>query len=129
MWRKREIENYFCHEDVLMAYAGSNKPNDLFAFAEQEKRTIAMREAIAEVSTALETFGKPGPWSEDTKASDDVLEPIFRAFSKKMNIPLIERKRDFHKLVEFLRIDDVDNEIREKLDLLCKVAKSIDQTS
>ncbi|MEA2068421.1 MAG: AAA family ATPase, partial [Verrucomicrobiota bacterium] len=36
MWRKREIENYFCHEDVLMAYAGSNKPNDLFAFAEQE---------------------------------------------------------------------------------------------
>lgn len=118
MWKKREVENYFCSEDVLMAYAESDEPNDLFALAEQGKRSKAMSEAIAEVSTALETFGKPQPWSDDAKASDDVLEPIFRAFSKKMGIPLIERKRDFHKLVGYLDPKNIDAEVVDKLDLI-----------
>ncbi len=122
MWSKREIENYFCCEEVLMAYAGSNEPNDLFALAEQDKRTCAMRSAIEEVQTALDTFGKPEPWSDDVKASDDVLEPIFRAFSKQMGIPLIERKRDFHKLVHLMNSEGVDAEVVTKLDLICEVA-------
>ena len=83
MWQKNEIENYFCREDVVMADAESTEPNDLFALAEQEKRVVAMEEAIANISAALETFGKPRPWSPDARASsDDVLEPIFRTFSK-----------------------------------------------
>jgi len=122
MWGKREIENYFCREEVLMAYAGSNEPNDLFALAEQGKRTLAMKSAIEEVQTALETFGRPELWSDDVKASDDVLEPIFRAFSKQMGVPLIERKRDFHKLVHLMNPDGVDAEIVRKLDLICEVA-------
>ena len=124
MWRKREIENYLCCEEVLLAYTGSDQPNDLFALAEQEKRLNAMKEAIKEVQTALDTFGKPSAWSDDVKASDDVLEPIFRAFSKKMGLPLIERKRDFHKLVGLMNANDVDKEVAEKLDLICAVAAS-----
>lgn len=105
-----------------MAYAGSTEPNDLFEIAEREKRLKVMKQAIEEVKTALDTFGKPDPWSDDVKASDDVLEPIFRAFSKRMGIPLVERKRDFHKLVAFLDPASVDSEVVEKLDLIVKVA-------
>lgn len=124
MWRKNEIENYFCREDVLLAYASSEEPNDLFALAEQDKRVKAMQAAIEEVRTALDTFGKPGPWSPDVKSSDDVLEPIFRSFSKKMGIPLIERKRDFHKLVVLMDPAHVHAEVVEKLNLVVDVANS-----
>jgi ABC-type arginine transport system ATPase subunit len=122
MWSKREIENYICQEDVLLSYAGSTEPNDLFEIAERAKRLKVMKQAIEEVKTALDTFGKPDPWSDDVKASDDVLEPIFRAFSKRMGIPLVERKRDFHKLVAFLDPASVDSEVVEKLDLIAKVS-------
>lgn len=122
MWQKREIENYFCNEAVLLAYAGSTEPNDLFALAEQGKRVEAMRGAIQDVISGLETFGKPGPWSDATKASDDVLEPVFRSFSKRMGLPLVERKRDFHKLVRLMAPASVDPEIREKLDLIHTIA-------
>lgn len=124
MWRKREIENYFCCEEVLLKYAGSTEPNDLFALAEQKKRIQAMTEAIEEVETALATFGKPDIWSDDAKASDDVLEPIFRSFSKRMGIPLAERKRDFHKLVGLMDKNAMDREVIEKLDLILFVANA-----
>jgi ABC-type lipoprotein export system ATPase subunit len=124
MWTKREIENYFCFEDVLTKYAASTEPNDLFALAEQDRRTAAMQEAIEEITTALDTFGKPEPWSDDVKASDEVLEPIFRNFSKKMGIPLIERKRDFHKLVHFMNKNEIDQEVVEKLNLIVQTARA-----
>ena len=123
MWKKREIENYFCCEEILLAYAASTEPNDLFALAEHAKRQDAMKSAIEDVTTALDTMGKPSPWSNDVKASDDVLEPIFRSFSKKMGIPLVERKRDFHKLVHLMPADRIDPEVIEKLDKIVETAK------
>ena len=129
MWRRREIENYVCQESVLKKYAKSTEPNDLFALAEREQRIEAMNFAISEVQTALDTFGKPGPWSDDVKASDEVLEPIFRAFSKKMGLPLVERKRDFHKLVFLLDKADISQEISEKLDLIVKISDQANKES
>lgn len=121
MWRKREIENYFSCETVLTAYAQSSEPNDLFALAEQDTRIQAMAEAINEVKAALETFDKPDIWSDDVKASDDVLDPIFKSFSKKMGLPLVTRKREFHELVRLMRKDEVDPEVSEKLDSILEV--------
>lgn len=125
MWQKCEIENYFCTEEVLMAYAGSMESDDLFAAAEQKKRIKAMKESISKVTEGLETFAKPGPWSDDVKASDDVLDPVFWNFSKKMGLPLVERKRDFHKLVKYLDPDQVDHEVKAKLDLIVKTSELV----
>ena len=124
MWGRCEIENYFCCEQVLLDYANSSEANDLFAMAENEKRVQAMRAAIDEVTAGLETFGEPGPWSDDVKASDKVLEPIFRVFSKKLGLPLQERKRDFHKLVALMKKEDVPEEVAEKLALVQEVASA-----
>jgi ABC-type transport system involved in cytochrome c biogenesis ATPase subunit len=123
MWSRREIENYFCTEEVLMAYARGQTPDDLFAFAMRDPRERAMREAIAEVARALRTFGKPDPWSNDIKATDEFLDPVFRLFFSKLSLPLGLRKSDYHLLARLMSPDKLDSEIRAKLDLIVAVSR------
>lgn len=123
MWRRREIENYFCTEHVLLEWARSNEYDDLFSLADSELRLSAMRESIVQVKAALSTFGKPDPWSMEIKATDDVLDPIFRIFFQRMNLPLSFRKSDYHRLAALVAKNDIDNEVTEKLDLIVKTAK------
>ena len=123
MWQRRELENYFCTEDILLAYARGDEPQDLFALAERPKREQAMRESIAEVSQALRTLGKPDPWSADIKATDDFLDPLFRTFFRKLAIPLTFRKADYHELARLVPREKVDQEIGEKLDAIVAAAK------
>jgi sorbitol-specific phosphotransferase system component IIA len=122
MWGRREIENYFCTEEVLLAFATQGQPNDLFGHAEQECREPAMRESIRQVSNALKTLGKPDPWSPDIKASDEFLDPLFTDFSKRLNLPLVLRKSEYCDLVQLLSKDKVDAEVRAKLDAVREVA-------
>jgi ABC-type transport system involved in cytochrome c biogenesis ATPase subunit len=122
MWRRREIENYFCTEAVLQAYASGEAPDDLFSLDQRTKREKAMLEAIQEVSSALKTLNKPEPWSADIKATDDFLDPLFRAFFKKLSLPLALRKSDYYTLARLIPKDKLDSEVHEKLDLIASVA-------
>jgi ABC-type taurine transport system ATPase subunit len=122
MWARREIENYFCTEEVLRAFASQGQPDDLFGQAEQARRGPAMQESIGEVSKALRTLGKPDPWSPDIKASDEFLDPLFTDFSKRLGLPLVLRKSEYCDLVRFLPKDKVDAEVRAKLDAVVEVA-------
>jgi ABC-type lipoprotein export system ATPase subunit len=122
MWDRREIENYLCTEAVLLAYARYNQTDDLFGLAERGRREQAMRESIAEVAVALKTLGKPDPWSREIKATDDFLDPVFREFFSKLNLPLTFRKSDYHVLAGFMPQEQIDPEIAEKLDQIAAVA-------
>ncbi|MGB9624332.1 MAG: ATP-dependent nuclease [Phycisphaerae bacterium] len=123
MWRRREIENYFCTESVLLAYARHDLPDDLFGLAEQGKRVNAMREAMAEVADALRTLGRPGPWSPDIKATDEFLDPVFKSFFRKLDLPLNLRKSDYHVLAGLLPREQIDPDVVEKLDAILAVAE------
>jgi predicted ATPase len=123
MWKKMEIENYLCAEHVLLAFAKQGTSDDLFGQAEADRRVQAMREAIKEVSTALRTLRDIQPWSDDVKASEDALEPIFNAYYKKLALPNKFRKRDYHELVRFIPRERVDAEIVEKLEAIVDIAK------
>jgi ABC-type taurine transport system ATPase subunit len=123
MWSRREIENYFCAEDVLLAYARHDLPDDLFGRAESQRREQAMREAIKEVTDALRTLNKPDPWSTDIKASDEFLDPLFRKFFEKLKLPLQLRKSEYHTLASLMPKDKLDHEVEEKLDAIVKIAK------
>jgi hypothetical protein len=123
MWSRREIENYFCTEDVLLAHARHDLPDDLFGRAESQQREQAMREAITEVTEALRTLDKPGPWSPDIKASDEFLDPLFKKFYEKLKLPLQLRKSEYHILASLMPKDKLDHEIKEKLDAIVRVAK------
>jgi hypothetical protein len=123
MWKRREIENYLCREEILLAYPHADQPDDLFGLAERPRREQAMREAIAEVSTALKTLGRPDPWSPDIKASDDFLDPLFKKYFEKLGLPNLLRKTDYHILARLVPKANIDPEIVEKLDTIVSVAK------
>jgi Fe-S cluster assembly ATPase SufC len=123
MWVRREIENYFCTEDILLAYARHDLPDDLFGQTESQRREQAMREAIAEVAGALRTLNRPDPWSNDVKATDEFLDPLFKKFFEKLNLPLQLRKSEYHVLASLTAPDTLDHEIAEKLDAIVTVAQ------
>jgi hypothetical protein len=123
MWQRREIENYLCQQDVLLAYALHDQPDDLFGRAEASRREQAMRECISEVTAALATLGRPSPWSDDIKASDDFLNPVFERFFKKLDLPNLLRKTDYHVLAGLVPKDKLAPEVTAKLDAILAVAR------
>jgi hypothetical protein len=122
MWDRREIENYLCSREVLMAYARYDLPGDLFGAAEAERRQQAMAEAIAEVEAALQTLRQPGPWSAEIKASDQFLDPLFESYFRKLGLPNVMRKNDYHVLAQFLPAEQIPPEVAAKLDAIAAVA-------
>lgn len=120
-WQRREIENYLCQRETLLAWAqalGSRQHGELFGPTWRQ----TMEDAIAEIAQALAALGKGDPWGPDIKASDDFLDPLFRRFFEKLKLPNLMAKTDYHTLVPFVPKDQIDREVREKLDRIFEVA-------
>ena len=128
MWRRREIENYICSQNVLESYARSSAkadaPGPIFAPPEVDKRLATMRESIVEIEQAMGTLGRGSPWDSDTKVSDDFLTPLFRAYFLKLDLPNLMNKKDFYELAEYIPKSEIDPEVGEKLDTITRVAQS-----
>ena len=124
MWSRREIENYFCTDEVLLAYAAHDQPNDLFGAAEADRRRMAMQESINELSQALITLNRPEPWSPDLKVTDEFLDPLFRRYFKKLGLPLTLRKSDYYVLSGLVKRAKIDPEVVAKLDAIVEAART-----
>ncbi|MFQ3609330.1 MAG: AAA family ATPase [Chloroherpetonaceae bacterium] len=122
MWSKREIENYFCSEEVLLKFAADDQSNknqsDLFT----ETRIKAMKEAIQEVTSALKVLGKDA-WSPDLKVTDEFLNPLFDAYFKKLNLPNLFRKSTYYVLAKYVSSEQIDAEVTQKLDAILETAR------
>lgn len=81
-----------------------------------------MEKAIADVTRLLEIDEK-SPWSHDVKASDEVLDRIFKLFFKELGLPILFRKSEYHTLTYFLSQEEIVPEISEKLDAIAAMAK------
>ena len=123
MWKRRELENYLCMEEVLLAYARGRKSDDLFSVAESSRREKAMRESIREVAKAIETLYERGPWSPDIKASDVFLDRLFDIYFKKLDMDNLLLKNDYHVLAGLVPKEKIDPEIVEKLDAIVAIAE------
>lgn len=124
MLQRREIENYLCREDVLLAWAKGERPSDLVEAMESPLRQEVMKACIAEITQALNTMGKGSPWSTDIKASEEVLIPLIRNYALKLGLPVqTENKARLHELVDFIAIEDIDDEIVSVLDALHATAQ------
>lgn len=122
MWRRRELENYLCQRETLLAFAedqGRKQHGELFGATWRSK----MEEAIEQIESALKTLDKD-PWSADIKASDDFLSPLFRQFYESLGLPNLMRKTDYHALAAFVPADRMDPEIREALDAIVATARA-----
>lgn len=122
MWQRRELENYLCQRDTLLAYAeeqGRHQQGELFSSVWRE----AMNAAIQDIEQALQTLSSPSPWGANIKASDEFLDRVFKRFFEKLNLPNLMRKTDYHTLAPFVPASALDNEICVKLDAIVTIAK------
>jgi hypothetical protein len=122
-WNQREIENYFCTEDVLTRYAREGIGSDLFADAQARENEEVMRDEINKLADALRTLGRSSPWSEDLKVTDEFLDPLFENYFSRLGLPNLMLKGDYHQLVEFVEPNELDAEIVEKLDAIVDTAE------
>ena len=128
IWQRNEIENYFCSRETLQAYAEptvkhQTEPQQLTIQAANQQN--AMDEAIGEITNALQSLGKGSPWDTKTKASDDVLVPIFKAYARRLDIYNAMSKKDLYKLVYHIpSVADIDPEVTAKLDAIAAVAEA-----
>jgi len=125
-WRKREIENYICMPDVLLAYARGSveaeTPGPLFASSEAQHREKAMQECISELVPPVALRDPKDRWWSEMKASDDFLDRLFRAFYDKFGLPNLMSKSDYHVLARYVGKELIDAEITKVLDLIVEVA-------
>jgi hypothetical protein len=122
-WQRREIENYLCQRETLLAWAqamGSRQHGELFGPTWRQ----TMDDAITEIAQALAALGKGDPWGADIKASDDFLDPLFRKFFEKLALPNLMAKTDYHTLVPCVPRKRIDPEVRQTLDRIAEVAST-----
>ncbi len=123
MWRRRELENYLCQPEVLLAWAadaGAAGQGPLFA---DNWRTI-MQEEIDKLTAALQVARRPSPWSDDIKASDEFLDPLFANFYQRLGLPNLMRKTDYHVLAGYVPAAALDPEISQVLDRVIETAQA-----
>ena len=120
-WKRREIENYIVFsKDVLLDWAKTKAMEYGPLFMDNWVST--MEDTIKEIEDALVTLGKGPSWSSDTKVSTDFLEPLFAAFFKKLGLPNLIQKTNYHTLVRCVPVDQIDPEVTEVLDAILEVA-------
>ncbi len=121
-WKRREIENYLCQKEMLMAWAeeegGQQTEGPLFA---SQWRPV-MEETIVDIDNDPGRSAKGSPWSPDTKVSDDFLDPLFDSFFKKLELENLMRKTNYHTLVQYVPAEQIDPEVSEVLDGILEIA-------
>lgn len=126
-WKRHEIENYLCFPEVLAKYAerlaGERGEGALFARAEAARFKKAMQEAIAERIPPAALANPEDRWWGNVKATDDFLDPVFDAFFRKMGLPNLMRKTNYHELASLVPLELIDAEVVHVLDLICTVAE------
>ena len=128
-WTRREIENYLCDKETLIAYAKEVEHKEaagpLFSQAETQKRIGAMDESIEEVENAMKTLKEGSPWDTKTKVSERFLPAVFEKYFEKLKLPNVMLKKNYHVLARFISKDKIDREITEKLNAIVKMAKFV----
>jgi energy-coupling factor transporter ATP-binding protein EcfA2 len=128
MWTRREIENYLCQPETLLAYAeatgGEAALGPLFEPGERERWRESMQESINDLVPPAALRDPSNPWWVRTKASDDFLDQLFPAFSNRLNLPNLMSKTDYHVLARHVLRDLIDPEVRDVLDAIVAVAEA-----
>ena len=126
MWQRREIENYLCQPDTLLSYAESSSEEaavgPLFRQSEAERRRRVMQECIDDFVPRAALRDRRDAWWINTKASDDFLDRLFVAFFKKLGLPNLLQKTDYHILARYVPRDQLDAEVGQVLDAIGDVA-------
>ena len=125
-WRRKEIENYICCPETLLAYAELSGANDavgpLFGRAEAAKRRAVMERVVQENVPPAALNDPSHRFWITTKASDDFLDVVFARYFRELGLGMLLGKSDYHRLAALVPKERIDPEIAEKLDAIEGVA-------
>ena len=122
-WKKREIENYFCTRKTLEEYVSVTTRRDGLGGLILAARLKIMQQSIDEVEQAIKALNKKSPWGPDLKVSDEFLIPLFRRYFAGIGKPNTMGKGSFYELVDCIPLEEIDSEIKEKLNAIVEVAR------
>ncbi|RKU25780.1 AAA family ATPase [Candidatus Poribacteria bacterium] len=123
-WKRREIENYVVdRKEVLIDWAQEEAEQRSEGPLFSHKWVPTMEKAIADIEDAFRTLGEDSPWSSNTKVSTDFLDRLFENFFKKLDLPNLMRKTNYHRLVHYVPAAKIDPEVSDVLDGILAVAK------
>jgi len=122
MWARREIENYLLPISTLVRYAGRRGARSfdgpLLSESESQRWSNAMTDAIEDrVPPAAYRDPKDAYW-DTAKVSDDLLEPVLRAFFHSLSLYNDMPKAKFYELVRCLEVDEVHPDVVAVLDAI-----------
>ena len=133
-WRRYEIENYIVSPEVLRAFA-AHAYRDLPLFDRFRRETDEVLDELA-LERVFEgrrrdflTWKAMDPdaarllWEARTERLklSDFAEEFFRRLADKLGHAMLLRKRDLHRLVDFVDREDIADEVAEKLELLAEL--------
>lgn len=126
MWQRREIENYLCQPETLLAWAEASteesSPGPLFTPGQAAARRKTMDECIHELVPPVALRNPDDVWWQDTKASDDFLDRLFEMFFAKLKLPNLMRKTNYHLLADHVPTPLIGSEVSQKLDSIHETA-------
>ncbi len=128
IWRKREIENYLCNRTAILSYVAEDLDKEDSQYTPSERKA-KMEKEIRELEQASRKFRKPSPFSDDfldkVKVSDKFLVLLFEDFTGSMDWPesMVLRKSNFYKLVKYIPLEEIDEEVIDVLDTIAEVAQ------
>jgi hypothetical protein len=127
MWNRREIENYVCSKDTLIAYAaGLSKEiyntGPLFDQSESQRLITIMSNCIEDLVPRIALSNPSDMWWKDTKVSEVFLDRLFESFFKKLDLPNLMRKTHYHILARYIKKEQIDPEVRIVLDFIVETA-------
>lgn len=123
MWQRREIENYLCQPETLLAFATAQEADalagPLFAGPESRFRSDWMQESIQDNIPPAVLRDSEHSWWKDTKASDDFLDLVFRAYCGRLGLPVsLMKKSDYHIPARFVPKELISPEVVHVLDAI-----------
>ena len=127
MWQRREIENYLCQPETLLAWAESSAketaPGPLFVAGAAAARGRVMNECIHELVPPLALRNPNDIWWQNVKASDEFLDRLFEMFFERLKLPNLMRKTNYHQLAAYVAPERIAPEIAEKLKMIHEVSQ------
>jgi hypothetical protein len=84
-----------------------------------------MTESITDIVPPIALKDRQDKWWESSLMSDIFLDRVFERYFQKLSLPNTFRKTNYHQLASLLTADEIDSEIKEKLDAILSVAQSV----
>ena len=126
-WKRREVENYLCQPETLLAWASefgrASAAGPLFEQAGTQRTEQVMRKCIEDRVPPAALRNRNDSWWSDVKASDDFLERVFEDFFQGLGLYQDFSKADYYRLVKFIPEELIDSEVVQALDDLLQVAE------